>query len=276
MTVLTTFHRHIAKTALRIPKLMGASALIVFASQPSFAAFKVIESQPATTNTSASAPAQANSANGGFLPAPVFNDPNAHVMQGNVNQQMAEEVMQLRGLVEQLSYEIEVLKSQSKERYIDLDARILDLYRQQQDLSTNTAAAPVAPANQAPAISNDEQALYDKARNLMKARDYDAAISEFQRVTTQYPQSNLAANAWYWLGEIWLVKNKISDAEKAFATVLSQFPQSNKRPDATYKLADVYEKTDRKSAAKQLYQKIMELFPTSNAARLAQRKLESL
>ena len=48
MTVLTTFHRHIAKTALRIPKLMGASALIVFASQPSFAAFKVIESQPAT------------------------------------------------------------------------------------------------------------------------------------------------------------------------------------------------------------------------------------
>jgi tol-pal system protein YbgF len=222
----------------------------------------------------------------GFLPKPNFEAlPSNNSQQTSViNQQLADEVAQLRGIVEQLQYELDLLKSQSKERYIDLDARILDLYREQETQKTETSVASQNDQSNQPALetkaplvaSADEQSLYDKAREYMKARDYDLAVNEFDQLTQLYPQSPLAANAWYWLGEIWLVKSKISDAESAFANVLKNFPASTKRADAMYKLAGVYLQTNRKPQAKQLYQKIIEVFPNANATRLAKRKLESL
>ena len=39
-------------------------------------------------------------------------------------EQNRQEITELRGLVEQLTFEVEQLKKQSKERYIDLDRRL--------------------------------------------------------------------------------------------------------------------------------------------------------
>ena len=53
-----------------------------------------------------------------------------------------------------------------------------------------------------------EQASYDAAFAALKGGDYDKAIATFREVVTNYPDSALASNAQYWLGESYYVTGR--------------------------------------------------------------------
>ncbi len=58
----------------------------------------------------------------------------------------------------------------------------------------------------------------------------------FQQFLQSYPQSSLADNAQYWLGESYYVTRDFQNAAAAFQTVLDRWPDSRKAPDALLKL----------------------------------------
>ena len=70
----------------------------------------------------------------------------------------------------------------------------------------------------------------------MKDGQYDRAIVAFQKFLATYPDSSLADNAQYWLGEAYYVNKAYPEAQAAFQRVVDKYPQSRKLADALLKI----------------------------------------
>ncbi len=207
-------------------------------------------------------------------------------------QQLQQEVMRLNGKVEEQAHELRTLKDQSLERYVDLDRRVSALTTG--DLAGAGAAAATAAATTgaasgdampAPATGSanvSEQAgegdAYRAAYALVRAQQFDQAVSAFQAFLRQYPAGRYAPNAHYWLGELYLVI-KPADLEasrQAFALLLEEYPDNAKAPDAMYKLGRVHFMKGNREKAREYLDQVVRDYGSSNnsAARLAQQFID--
>ncbi len=84
--------------------------------------------------------------------------------------------------------------------------------------------------------ANNPAAAYDQAFGLLQNRDYDAAAQAFRTFLNNHPDHELAANAHYWLGESYYVRNNFEQAARIFAEAYQKHPQGGKGPDNMLKL----------------------------------------
>ena len=136
--------------------------------------------------------------------------------------QLQGEVRRLQGEVEEQRHLINRLQEQGRDRYIDLDQRILDL---SEKLASPPATEPSTgpnPANSgsAPAVREyrqpgaAERKAYEQIKDLIRnQKKYDEAISRIYEFIDKYPEGDLTVNAYYWLGEVYLVKPELSGME---------------------------------------------------------------
>lgn len=213
---------------------------------------------------------------------------------------LQQEVSQLRGQVEQQQYELNKLKSLSKDRYIDLDKRVSGLATQAQAApviaptgsnvqtadSTATVAAPtatVAPLAAAPVRpvkleepTSEARAAYNSAYELIRNKKFEEAQSAYRSYVTSYPNNSLTGNAHYWLGELALVLGNQGEALVQFKTVQDSFAGHSKVPDAIYKLGIVNDQLGNQSLAKEFFQRVISQYPESNSAALATNYLNNM
>lgn len=78
--------------------------------------------------------------------------------------------------------------------------------------------------------------LYEQAFMLLREKDYEQASSFFEAFLERYPGHTLAANAKYWLGETYYVRNDYERAARIFAEAYQQYPDGSKGPDSLLKL----------------------------------------
>ncbi|MEJ2368032.1 MAG: tol-pal system protein YbgF [Acidobacteriota bacterium] len=123
-------------------------------------------------------------------------------------------------------------------------------------------------------LASDPAALYRKAFNLMENAKYDQAIRAFGFFIQQFPQSDLADNAQYWMGECLYAQKKYADARDTFKAVQDHFPFGNKVPDALYKQALCEGKLGHKQAETRLLKELVDDYPFSHAAALAKAALK--
>lgn len=191
-------------------------------------------------------------------------------------QELQQEILELRGLVEQQSHEIQRLKQQRMEDYLDLDSRIGEL-SQDGGLSGSLSPGGGQPdrAQRRPQGSDaDRQTETEKYRDayeLLRDRDIDEAIEAFNGYLEEYPDGNFAGNSHYWLGEIYLLKEDLGEAQRWFERLLDRFPNDRKRADTQYKLGRVYHQQGQDGRARELLQEVAS--GTSDAARLARQYL---
>jgi tol-pal system protein YbgF len=205
-------------------------------------------------------------------------------------QQLQQEVMRLNGKVEEQANELNTLKEQSLQRYMDLDKRLGGsgapasaapvggpAAQASKPVSGPTEAinaaapvtAPVAASRSTPAPEQPGEAnAYGAAYALVQGRKFDQAIPAFQQFLQRYPDGQYAANAHYWLGELYLVKQPpdLEASRQSFALLLSQYPDNSKAPDALYKLGKVqFLKGNREKAREYLDLVIKKYEGTNNA-----------
>jgi tol-pal system protein YbgF len=168
-------------------------------------------------------------------------------------QQLQQEVMRLNGVVEEQAHEMNTLKEQSLQRYMDLDKRLGAGGQSTQD--SGAAGNPSTSVNMSPPVSRPvsgtsspsgveqpgEAGAYNAAYTLVERRQFDQAIPAFQQFLQSYPDGKFAANALYWLGELYLVKQPpdLEASRQSFALLLKEYPSNSKAPDALYKLGKV-------------------------------------
>ena len=232
---------------------------------------------------------------------------NANAQIFDLVEMLQQEVQQLRGQVEELNYNLGRLKEDQKQRYLDLDRRIVSLstaapvtkesrVASVTDQTTQpkivvsqvkviSTAVPVGPATEtsttetqtlAGQAPNDPEAAkiaYKAAYALIRKRQFDASIVALLAFVKNFPQSDLVGNAYYWLGEVYMVQGDASLAVVSFEYVISKFPQHRKIPDALYKAGVAYQNTGNVDKANQLLQRVLAEYPESSAARLALEKV---
>ena len=177
--------------------------------------------------------------------APVSPAPEAGSHLGDLFdllQLLQRDVMELRGIVEQQTHEIDQMKQQSFERYQDMDRRLGGR------TPVESGAAPVsrtpAPQVQARELPGEADA-YRLAYSLMRSRQFAEAVGAFGQFLADYPAGRYAPNAHYWLGELYLVVSPpdLESARRSFVLLIDQYSDYTKVPDALYKLGKIhYEK----------------------------------
>lgn len=189
-------------------------------------------------------------------------------------QDLQQQVAEQRGLIEELHYQLQMLNQEQRERYIDLDQRMLMI--QQQGGQAATSGDNSSGSSSTAAVS-DEAVLneYNAARELIRERQFPEAIAALNRFTENHPDHALTPNAWYWLGEVHLVNREVAGASRAFKQVVDRFPRDPKVPDSLYKLGVIEQQQGNQSEATRLYQRVMDEFPDSQSAKLSEARLAS-
>jgi tol-pal system protein YbgF len=228
-------------------------------------------------------------------------------------QQLQDQVQQLTGQVQEQAFELKQLKSQGLSRYRDLDGRILSIQNQLNTSSSsdkssvsvpvvvsgvatpNTQSTTVTPSTsshdsvkasigvnavnsqaQTDNPSGEQLRAYNAAFENIKSKNFDKAVDDFHAFINKYPKSVLAGNAYYWLGEVYLVKSQFDQAKDAFTIVAANFPNHSKAPDALFKLGVTYHQMGDEAKAKSYLNEVVNKYPDSSASRLATEYLKKL
>lgn len=182
--------------------------------------------------------------------------------------EMQLEVNELRGAVELHTHKLEQILQRQRELYLEIDRRVESIVQ-----------APSQEVLQQPAVvqTPQESEIYDNAVNLiLKEKKYDEAIPEFQSFLQQFPQSNYAPNAHYWLGQLLFNKRDWGNAEQHFEQVVKFHIDSSKRPDSMLKLGVIAQKRSNIAKATQLFEQVISEYPDASEKRLAETRLRNL
>jgi tol-pal system protein YbgF len=191
-------------------------------------------------------------------------------VQADISYQLSElqrEVRSLTGQVEDNTFKLKQIQDRQRELYRDIENRLSGLSTQATtrgnvDTKTEVNRKPPVKTNRG---NNDNQANddgnvsreFNAAFALVRSKNYKAAIPAFDNFLQKYPNSSYSDNARFWMGQIYLVQNKLSDAEMQFAALINDFPESSKASAAKLKLADIYLKQDKWSDAKVRYTEVL-------------------
>ena len=199
-------------------------------------------------------------------------------------QDLQQEVMTLRGVIEAQERRIGQLETEQRERYLDLDRRLsLIGTGGMPAVTTDPVAAPGASPGGAVgggAVDGpiDERAAYERAFALTREKRFEEAIPAFRRVIDDHPGGQYVPNAWYWLGELYLAlpAPELERARQAFVQVIQNWPDNRKVPDAKYKLGVVYDRLGEPEEARMYLDRVLAEHAGTPAARLAASYLDRL
>ena len=187
------------------------------------------------------------------------------------------ELRELRGQIDQLQHDNASLRKQQHDLYADLDQRVKALGTASAGTTGPTpAAGSSSPSGGSGEASSTEQAVYSQAFDALKAGSYSTAITGFKDFLSNYPQSSLAENAQYWLGESYYVNHDYDSAAEAFRAVLRKWPDSRKGSDALLKLGYTQFEQKQWAAARTTLTSVTQKYPGSDAAKLANEKLKRI
>ena len=258
------------------------------ASQPA-----TVVADPYSTAPAAAYPATSYGANSAAAPAgPALNAPAAGSSPGGSQnlgnlfyqlQQLQQEVMMLNGKVEEQAHELRKLRAQNLERYVDIDRRLGErsegggvAVAPSNGNGSAAGAASKAAANGSSSVAElpGEGEAYRAAYALVRNQQFDQAVAGFKQFLQDYPGGKYSPNAYYWLGELYLVITPadLESSRQAFMLLLDQYPNNSKIPDAMYKLGKVQFTKGNRDKAKEFFDRVIREYGSSNssAVKLAQ------
>jgi len=184
----------------------------------------------------------------------------------------------LRSIREQL-VQIQELTGASQQRLLELRANL-------EERNAQTAPSPVTPVpgdtTRPPAGGQPAQpagpgpvTLYRLAYDQMSRGSHSTARSGFQELLTQYPTSDLAPDAQYYIGETLQAEGNSTAADSVFSLVVSKYPNAPRAATALYKHGVYLQKAKRDREARQVFQTLVDKYPRSDEADLARDQLRA-
>lgn len=161
----------------------------------------------------------------------------------------------------------------------DLKARQARLGEQlvqiRQLLETIQAQPQPTPAAQ-PAAPPNPKDLYENALRDLQGGKNDLAMAGFLDYLKYFPETDLAGNAQFYVGEVHYRKGEYDKAIDAYNKVLDNYPKNNKAATAHWKKAQALLELKKRDAAVRELQTLIRRFPNSEEAKLARDRLKAL
>lgn len=184
------------------------------------------------------------------------------------NADIQQEIRALREQMETLQAALEA----TNQRLGQLSQELAAAREKLQAMGTAPSAAPPVPGPQA----SEPAQLYNSAYEDYMRGNYDLAIQGFSDYLRRYPETELADNALYWIGECHYSKKDYDRAIESFTQLLNSYKTSDKAAAALLKKGFAYlEKGDKSQAVINLQYVVFE-YPASPEASLAKERLAKL
>jgi len=119
-----------------------------------------------------------------------------------------------------------------------------------------------------------ESATYDRALGYYREGRYEEAIGLFENFLKLYPKSDLADNAYFWIGESHKDLERYEEAILAYQKVIDGYPNGNKVPAAMLQQAFAFERMNDKTTADLVLKKLVKKFPNTKEAQIAEKRLK--
>lgn len=189
-------------------------------------------------------------------------------------------IQSAQGSIEQTGHRVDQLAqqlAQAQREIADLRAQVTAL-QQAAAPPPSPADGGVAPSGQmtVPAPSADPMQTYQSAYRDYQRGNFDLAIEGFRDFLEQSPDSDLADNAAYWIGESLFSQKKYREAIAQFDSVVTKYPKSDKVPGALLKKGYAYININEKAQGIVQLQYVLHEHPRSQEASLARQKLKQL
>lgn len=178
-------------------------------------------------------------------------------------------IQNVQGGIEQTNYRIDRVVQQLTQAERDIAALKSG---QQSGASGLQSEVTVRP----PAQGADPVQLYQAAYQDYQRGNYDLAISGFREFVQGNPQSDLADNAAYWIGESLYSQKKYAQSIEQFNRVINGYPRSDKVPASLLKKSYAYVELGERAQAIVQLQYVVHEHPQAPEAALARQKLREL
>ena len=182
---------------------------------------------------------------------------------------LEEEIRDLRNILEENSILVDRSLELQQQRYLDLDARILEI-------SKISSENPSSVDGYAQYLDTEEKELFKSALILFEESRFAEALEIFSQIIITFPDGSFTADAYFWSGELFLAQEMFEDAKLSFKNVVDNFYQHSRTPDSLFKLGEIYRIEGDVERSLEFYDKVKEDFPDSGASQLAKKSQEIL
>ena len=146
---------------------------------------------------------------------------------------LEEEIRDLRNILEENSILVDRSLELQQQRYLDLDARILEI-------SKISSEKPSSVDEDAQYLDTEEKELFKSALILFEESRFAEALEIFSQIIITFPNGSFTADAYFWSGELFLAQEMFEDAKLSFKNVVDNFYQHSRTPDSLFKLGEIY------------------------------------
>jgi TolA-binding protein len=184
----------------------------------------------------------------------------------------SDEAMRLTGDIQVAQHDAQTRQQQIAE----LTARI-DALTQREDAEEthlgqiDAQLAPPPPSAPPPATTGSADSDLQSAVALLAAGKRDEAEPAFEAVTTRWPQTPQAHEAWYQLGRLSVVRTDNSGAIADFAKALQGWPKTAWAPDALASLAAALAEAHRPTETCEAISQFNQAYKSAASANLRQK-----
>ena len=202
-----------------------------------------------------------------------------------------DEIVQLRGDLEQTQYELQKTAAAQQGKVADLN-RLEKAVQSSLDrvvrieeylgLEPSEKLAPLETGEEESIAAEGEEIretpeeLYRRAKELFDQGEYENARELFRSFVNQFPKSKLADNGQFWIGEIYYREKWYEKAILEYQKVIENYPNGNKTASALLKQGFAFLNLNDKANARLILKELIRKFPDSNEAGVAKNKLAAL
>lgn len=198
-----------------------------------------------------------------------------------------ENMRQLNGKIDELDFKIKTLDERLTMINRDIDVRIKMLEGAPitsagggagisspkekfgvpiaKDAPKSIVGDKIAASDDLPDVKTKSAAeLYQSGLDALKANNYNDAERYFDSVLRRFPKDKLAANAQYWLGEVYYGRKDYKQAAKAFGDGLKNYKGGAKGADSLLKLGMTFAMMDDSKSACTAFTSLKTEFPKAS------------
>lgn len=149
------------------------------------------------------------------------------------------------------------------EQYLNLEPE-----RAQVPLPSSTAVAETKKLSDAD--------LYTSSKQAFDQGDFEAARKGFHKIITDFPTSQHADNAQFWIGEIYYREKWYEKAILEYQKVIENYPKGNKVPASLLKQGFAFLSLGDKANARLILNELAKKYPDTNEGKIAVQKLKEI
>jgi len=198
----------------------------------------------------------------------------------NIQTSLQKEQSDTGGKVDQLSGQLQSLNDsldELKARLGKVTKQLEDLQAAQQTLAAQASQqAATTQAQQAQLAVPPPDVLYNNGLRDFNGGNSDLARQEFGDYVKNYPNTDLAGNAYFYLGEMDFKAGNYPQAVKEYDQVIQGFPDGNKAASAELKKGFALIEAGQKNEGVAALRHVVQRYPRSNEALQAKDRLRKL